>query len=86
MGALGAPILLLSSGGVARLDRLSSEQESVELEISRISKRIEHLRAEARALKHDPTQVERVARDQLGLVRRTEIVFQFRPSAHAPTE
>ena len=86
LGGLGAPLLLLSSGGVGRLDRLTDEQRSVELEISRISKRIEHLRSEARGLKEDPTEVERVARDQLGLVRKTEVVLQFRTNAPPPAE
>jgi cell division protein FtsB len=78
IAAIGAPLLLLESGGLGRLDRLAEERQAVELEISRITKRIGHLRSEARGLKKDPTQVERVARDQLGLVRKTEVVLQFR--------
>jgi cell division protein FtsB len=81
LGILGMPALLLSSGGLQRLDRLQAERETVELEISRLSKRIEHLRSSAQALKSDPTAVERSARDELGLLRRTEIVFHFEPRA-----
>lgn len=85
LGVLGMPILLISSGGLSRLDQLDREEETVELEISRVTKRIEQLRARARAQKTDPAAVERSARDQLGLVRRTEVVFQFteqRPDRH----
>lgn len=76
-GLLGAPALLFSAGGLSRLDDLSEERRRVELEISRARKRIVHLRAEAQAIKSDPRAVERVARDQLGLVRPTEVVFLF---------
>ena len=77
LGLVGMPSLLLSGGGIGKLERLRSERETVQLEISRLSKRIEHLQAEAAALKSDPQRVERTARDELGLLRRTEIVFHF---------
>jgi len=77
LGVVGMPFLLISTGGLDRLSRLRAEQETVQLEISRLSKRIEHLRSQAAALKNDPKTVERSARDQLGLLRRTEIVFHF---------
>jgi len=38
---------------------------------------IEQLRAEVARAKSDPAVVERIARDELGLVRQTEVVFQF---------
>ena len=71
------PVLLLATGGLGRLDRLKAERGTVELEISRLTKRIEHLRSRAHELKDDPAAVERSARDELGLLRRTEIVFHF---------
>lgn len=77
LGIIGMPALLLSSGGVSRLGRLKEERETVKLDISRLSKRIEHLRSSAHSLKKDPAAVERSARDELGLLRRTEIVFHF---------
>lgn len=79
LGVLGMPTLLLTGGGLGRLERLEREEETVALEISRLNKRIEFLRARALELKADPTAVERSARDELGLLRRTEIVFHFEP-------
>jgi cell division protein FtsB len=38
---------------------------------------VAHLRVEVDALRDDPAAVERIARDQLGMVRRSEVVFQF---------
>jgi|SRR5690606_4930013 len=77
LGVIGMPTLLFSSGGLAQLDRLKTEGETVELEISRLTKRVEHLRVRAAELKADPQAIERSARDQLGLVRRTEVVYYF---------
>lgn len=79
LGIVGMPTLLLSSGGLSRLERLKGERETVQLEISRLNKRIDHLRSQARTIKREPTAVERSARDELGLLRRTEIVFHFEP-------
>ncbi len=77
LAALGVPTLLISSSGISRLERLRIERETAELEISRLGKRIEELRAQVTRIKTDPDAVERVARDQLGLVRQTEVVFHF---------
>lgn len=77
LALLGVPWLLFASSGISRLDRLRVERETAELEISRLGKQIEELRVQVQDIKHDPDAVERVARDQLGLVRRTEVVFHF---------
>jgi cell division protein FtsB len=79
LGGVGTPWLLISTGGTARLERLEHEREQVELEISRLAKRIHEQRARAQAVRSEPREVERVARDKLGLVRQTEVVFQFQP-------
>jgi cell division protein FtsB len=83
VGVVGTPVLLVSTGGLGRLDRLRAEQKTVEVEISRIGKRIEQLQARSAALKSDSDAVERAARDELGLVRRTEVVFQFQDAPPA---
>jgi cell division protein FtsB len=80
VGAVGTPWLLISTGGTARLGQLEREREEVELEISRLTKRVHELKARAQAVRSDPREVERVARDKLGLVRRTEVIFQFAPA------
>ena len=78
LGIFAMPVMLISEGGLSRLDSLAEERETVKLEISRLTKRIDHLSARADGMKNDPAAVERAARDQLGLVRRTEVVFHFR--------
>jgi cell division protein FtsB len=38
---------------------------------------VNRLRIEVTQLKDDPAAVERIARDELGMVRKSEVVFQF---------
>ncbi len=44
------------------------------------------LRAEARDLEGDLAMIEKVARDQLGLVRPGEVIFQVAPSGVIPVD
>ena len=43
-----------------------------------MGQQITELRAQVKRIKDDPAAVERVARDELGLVRQTEVIFQFK--------
>jgi cell division protein FtsB len=76
--AISVPAMALSRGGLARLDALREERRRADQDAARLSREIERLRAEVRRIKEDPSYVERAARDELGLVRQTEVVFQFR--------
>jgi cell division protein FtsB len=76
--AISVPAMALSRGGLQRLDALREERRRAEEDAARLSREIERLRAEVRRIKEDPSYVERAARDELGLVRQTEVVFQFR--------
>jgi cell division protein FtsB len=71
-------MLILSATGLPRLRSLQEEKGRADEEVSRLSQQIWELRAEVARIKDDPAAVERAARDELGLVRRTEVVFQFR--------
>ena len=74
---VSVPLMIWSPTGLPRLEKLRLEKAQSELAASRLSAEIRQLRAEVERVKTDPSHVERAARDQLGLVRRTEIVFQF---------
>ena len=77
LAAVSVPILVLSPTGLPRLRSLEEERQRANDEISRLSSQINGLRAEVGRIKTDPAAVERAARDELGLVRTTEVVFQF---------
>ena len=77
LSAVSVPILVFSPTGLSRLHHLEAERDRVDREVAQITRQIEQLRAEVAQAKSDPAAVERLARDELGLVRQTEIVFQF---------
>ena len=79
VAAIGAPALMLSPQGLPRLRALEAEMDRVETENAELTENIRQLRLEVENLKRDPKAVERIARDELGLVRNTEVVFQFPP-------
>lgn len=76
---LAVPYMALSQDGLSRLERLHEERNHMEAELRRLTREIRSLRSRVREIKEDPAAVERVARDELGLVRKTEVVFQFTP-------
>ena len=73
------PYMAFSRDGLSRLQRLHEERDQMDAEIERLTRQIRSLRSQVREIKEDPAAVERVARDELGLVRKTEVVFQFTP-------
>jgi cell division protein FtsB len=77
VAAISVPVMMLSPTGLPRLRNLEEEQRRAKEEISRLGSQITALRAEVSRIKSDPAAVERAARDELGLVRTTEVVFQF---------
>jgi len=78
VAVVSVPVMILSPQGLTRLEHLEQEKKRADDEVSRLSEQIRKLRSEVRRVKDDPAMVERVARDELGLVRQTEVVFQFR--------
>jgi len=77
LSAVSVPVLVLSPSGLSRLQHLEAERGRVEREVAQITHQIEQLRAEVARAKSDPAAVERIARDELGLVRQTEVLCQF---------
>jgi cell division protein FtsB len=74
---IGVPLMMLAPEGLPRLRSLSKELAQVESENAELRQQIQHLRGKVRHLRQDPVAVERIARDELGLVRTSEVIFQF---------
>ena len=77
VAVVGAPVMIFSPQGMPRLRGLQKELGDVEDENAELRRQIESLRGRVARLRDDPAAVERIARDDLGLVRQTEVVFQF---------
>lgn len=74
---IGAPLLIFEPEGLPRMRSLEKELAEVQGENIELRRDVTRLRAEVRDLRDEPAAVERIARDQLGLVRKSEVVFQF---------
>jgi len=61
----------------SRAEALLAELEELRIENGRLAEQI-------RALRSDPRAIERLAREELGLVRRGETVFLIREQPSAP--
>jgi cell division protein FtsB len=77
LALIAVPVLILEPQGLPRLQGLERELAGVESENAELRRSVDRLRIEVQALREDPAAVERIARDELGMVRRNEVVFQF---------
>jgi cell division protein FtsB len=77
LAVVGAPVLIFSPQGLPRLRGLQKELADVDDENGDLRRDIDSLHGKVSRLRDDPGAVERIARDNLGLVRQSEVVFQF---------
>ena len=77
VAATSVPVMILRPEGLARMRSLQHELDQVHEENAQLTRDVDGLRAEVQGLRDDPRAVEKIARDELGLVRKSEIVFQF---------
>jgi cell division protein FtsB len=75
LAVIGAPLLMFSTQGLPKLRALDQELAEVRRENDQERRKIAFLRQTVRRLKDDPAAVERIARDELGLVRKDEVVL-----------
>ncbi len=71
------PVRMLDAQGLPRYRALKEELRHVERDNERLAREVTELSREVEALRSDPAAVERIARDELGMVRPHEVVFQF---------
>jgi len=79
MAIMTVPTLVLDDQGLPRYRRLRDEVGELRKSNEELVREITELKSEIEALRADPTYIERIARDELGMVRAEEIVFQFPP-------
>jgi cell division protein FtsB len=56
---------------------LKQQQDELDKQIEKLSKDVEIIREERNLLKNDPEYLEKVIRDELGLVKPGEIIYKF---------
>jgi cell division protein FtsB len=77
MAIIAVPLRILDPQGLPRYRALSEELREVDAENERLEREVRDLARDVEALRHDPGAVERIARDELGMVREGELIFQF---------
>jgi cell division protein FtsB len=77
LSIVSVPISILDDQGLPRYRALKDELAEVERVNERLRRDVEQLGREVDGLRRDPEAVERIARDELGMIRRDEMLFQF---------
>lgn len=78
------PERLELAGGSDDLERVGREREELRAANEALREEIRLMRAEIHALKHDPREVARIAREDLNLVRAGEAVFEVERPGQGP--
>ena len=71
------PYKAYGPGGLSRIVRLKGELTDLQQKNEALRQHNKHLRHRIESLKNDHRAIERVARDELGLVRSKDIIFLF---------
>ncbi len=77
LAIVSVPILVLQPAGLPRYRALEGELAELRRGNEGLAHEVRRLGAEVRQLREDPAAMERIARDELGMVRSSELVFQF---------
>jgi cell division protein FtsB len=75
--AIGVPLKVLDSRGLERVRRLERDLEDLQEANRKIRRENEALTTEIRSFHSDPGYIERIARDELGMVGPDEVIYQF---------
>jgi cell division protein FtsB len=71
------PLRMLDEQGLPRYRALRAELYHVQQNNQKMQREVRDLQQTVRHLRSDPVAIERIARDELGMVRNGEILFQF---------
>lgn len=65
--------------GVVAMRRSQEQAADIQKEIDHLDEENQKLQEHVRALKSDPAEIERVAREEMGLARPGEYIFRIQP-------
>ena len=77
LAIVAVPIRILADEGLPRYRALRAEQADLAAQNDRLRREVRDLQRQVESLRTDPDAVERLARDELGMVRPGEVIFQF---------
>ena len=74
---VAVPLRILDEQGLPRYRALKQELREVQAQNDRLVREVRDLDRRVEGLKNEPAAIERIARDELGMIRDGELVFQF---------
>ena len=74
---VAVPVRMLDDAGLPRYRALRRELSDLQAGNDEARRELRALRRKVEGLRSDPTEVERIARDELGMLREGEIILQF---------
>lgn len=74
---VAVPLRILDEQGLPRYRALRTELAELQDQNERRRREVRDLARDVEGLRNEPETIERIARDELGMVRGDEIVFQF---------
>jgi cell division protein FtsB len=77
MAIVAVPLRVFDEQGLSRYRELKRELSEIDALNERLQREVGDLDRDVRLLRTDPAAIERIARDELGMIREGEIVFQF---------
>ena len=72
--------LVFGDMGLPRYFSMREHARQLDLDLQELQRTTRTLRGDIDRLEHDPAKIERLAREQLGYVRKGETVYQLVPS------
>ena len=72
--------LIFGDMGLPRYFSMREHAQQLDLDLQDLQRTTRALRGDIDRLEHDPAKIERLAREQLGYVRKGETVYQLVPS------
>jgi cell division protein FtsB len=77
LASVVVPLRVFETEGLPRYRALRKELHETREKNDRMRREVLQLREQVGRLQSDPEAIERLARDELGMLRNDEIVFQF---------
>jgi cell division protein FtsB len=77
LAIVSVPLLVLDQRGLPRYRSLRDERAALVRDNDALRSEVRALARDVEALRSDESSVERIARDELGMIRPGEILFQF---------
>jgi cell division protein FtsB len=74
---VSVPLRILEAEGLPRYRALRSELQQTRKSNLRVRRQVAELQQQVERLRSDPQALESIARDELGMLRSDELVFQF---------